>query len=604
MSMILRSLGIGGERRQWAWPHTLWSMAQASASASGRPVTPATAIASTAVWGCVRVISESIATLPLNVYERTAEGRRRATDHALYPILHDRPNPRQTAVEFREQSLYSLLLWGNAYAWIERWPSGRPHYLWFLRPDRVTVKSDNTDPNQVMPRLVYVYRPVAGGELVYPADEILHVRGLSGDGLVGLSPISVHRDAIGNEQAERDFTGRFFANNARPGGVLKVPGRLNGDAAQRLKGTWEAAHRGSENAHRVAVLEEGIEWQALSMPLADAQLIEQRRFSLEEIARIFRVPPHLVGDLSRATFSNVEHQSLDFVIHTLRPWCVRLEQAYASLFFPSETAYYVEHIIDALVRGDLQSRFGAYAVARQNGFLSVNDIRTLENLNSIGAAGDVYLSPLNMIDAQSLVNAPMSTPTPDGSPTTARSLPNDASAVIDEAEWRTLPDDVERRFSAPNWLSANAARGLAWYREGKAGDGIVERTVREARLMAAGTVSEDKAVRMAAWFARHMVDLDAPAANPDHPDYPSPGVVAHALWGGGTRTQSERAMRWAEARVASMQPRATREALPEGIEGDARLLVDAIIGGYDVASIMRDVTIACGDDDAGQNSTD
>ena len=569
MSVIGRALFGHGERRNYWWPHLAQAMA-GNANTTGRPVTPATAVGSTAVWAAVRIISESIATLPLRVYERRDGGRVIATEHPLYPILHDRPNPRQTAVEYREQQLASLLLWGNAYTWIDRWPSGRPRNLWPIRPDRVTVRIDVATENDPVPSLVYVVSTHDGGQRVYAADDILHVRGLSSDGLMGLSPIAVHRDAVGLEQAEREFAGRFFGNNGRPGGVLKVAGRLSNDAAVRLKQSWETAHRGLENAHRVAVLEEGIEWQSMGMPLQDAQFVEQRRFSIEEIARIFRVPLHLMGDLQRATYSNIEHQSIEFVVHTIRPWCVRLEQAYATLLYPSERqALYVEHSVDALLRGDIKSRYDAYAVARQWGWLSVNEIRALENLNSVGVDGDSLIQPLNF--------GPMAGPAPLPDQQTA------ARALVEEITHRAaLPDasgDIEMRaIGSPGWMRRNARRGLAWHEQGLSGDGIVARTVREAREMVAGTVSEDKCRRMAAWFARHMVDLQSPDADPQSDNFPSPGVVAHALWGGGTRAESERAMRWAKARVAELDGADAQMTEGRTLSGDHEDDVTALVG--------------------------
>lgn len=208
MSVIGRALFGAGERRNYWWPHIAQAMA-GTANTTGKAITPQTSVSSTAVWAAVRIISESIATLPLRVYERRDGGRAIATQHPLYPLLHDRPNIRQTAVEFREQQLASLLLWGNSYTWIERWPSGRPRYLWPLRADRVTVKVDVTSQADPVPGLVYVVQTIDGGQMVYAADDILHIRGLSSDGMMGLSPIAVHRDAVGLEMAEREFAARF-----------------------------------------------------------------------------------------------------------------------------------------------------------------------------------------------------------------------------------------------------------------------------------------------------------------------------------------------------------------------------------------------------------
>ena len=595
MSVIGRALFGSNENRNYWWPHLAQAMA-GSANTTGRAVTPTTAVGSTAVWAAVRIISESIATLPLRVYQRGTDGRAIATEHPLYPILHDRPNPRQTAVEYREQQLASLLLWGNAYTWIDRWPSGRPRALWQIRPDRVTVKVDVATEADPVPNLVYVVQTHDGGQRVYPADDILHIRGLSSDGLMGLSPIAVHRDAVGLEQAEREFAGRFFGNNGRPGGVLKVAGRLSNDAAVRLKQSWESAHRGLDNAHRVAVLEEGIEWQSMGMPLQDAQFVEQRRFSIEEIARIFRVPLHLMGDLQRATYSNIEHQSIEFVVHTIRPWCVRLEQSFNTLLYPSERqGLYIEHSVDALLRGDIKSRYDAYAVGRQWGWLSVNEIRSFENLNGVGTDGDSLIQPLNF-------GTMGATPTDVVASTPAQPSAG-ARAIIREVSTRMLEDtdvfDIEERaIEVPDWMRTNVRRGLAWYEDGLAGEGVTAQTVREARQLSAGSCSDAKVRRMAAWFARHMVDLDAPAASPDNPDYPSPGVVAHALWGGGTRGQSERAQRWAKARVAELDGSMQTEgrALPASHEGDALAILGMAYDALDVPGIASSIRASLGDE--------
>jgi len=585
MSAIMRFLQGGEKRALWPWQLGVGM----NDSVTGRAVTPESAIASTAVWASVRVISESLATLPLNVYERLDRGRELRRGHPLYPILHDAPNPKQTAVEFREQQLAALLLWGNAYALIERWPSGRVRWLWPMRPDRVTVRTDVTDEKAPLPGLVYQYQSAFATTVNYPATEVLHVRGLSSDGLVGLSPIQVHRQAVEVEQAEREFAGRFFGNNARPGGILKTQGRLSADAATRLKASWENTHRGLDNAHRVAILEEGLDWVPMSMPLNDAQFIEQRRFSLEEIARIFRVPLHMVGDLSRATFSNIEHQSIEFVTHTIRPWAVRLEQSINSnLFFPSEIGtFYAEHSLDALLRGDVASRYAAYAIGRQWGWLSSNDVRERENLNPIDG-GDVYLSPMNMVDQS------------------AGAVPASDLAVA----MRSQVIELRGAISVPDWMRGNARRGLAWHEKGLSGDGVTDQTLREARAMIAGTVSEDKARRMSAWFARHMGDLDAPSASPDSPDYPSPGVVAHALWGGGNRAQSERAERWAQNRVAELDNQSgmmrsqlphpePRETIPPGLDGDVIAILRLAYDELGVPQMAQAIREALGDDHDG-----
>ena len=580
MSAMLRWLRPDAENRYY-WPHQLLIASQSGTPSTGRSVSPGSSIGSTAVWSCVRIISESIATLPLNVYERIDRGRTINRGHALYTLLHDAPNVRQTAVEYREQMLASLLLFGNSYTLIDRWPSGRARYLWPLRPDRITVRMRIGSENDAVPELVYQYRKEDGTQLVYSADQILHVRGLSADGMVGLSPITVHREAVALEQAEREFAGRFFGNNARPGGVLKTAGKLSPDAAQRLKATWEGAHRGLDNAHRVAILEEGLEWQAMSMPLSDAQFVEQRRFSLEEIARIFRVPLHLVNDLQRSTFSNIEHQGIEFVTHTIRPWCVRIEQALnTALFFPNERGrIYAEHSLDALLRGDVASRYAAYAIGRQWGWYSANDIRERENLNPV-EGGDIYLQPLNYTNQAAI----------DPAVEAVRSLP-----ALANLEQRA------NMIAVPGWMVSNAMQGLVWHRAGRSGN-VSDQTVDEAVEITRGYITPDKIMRMYGYHARHLSDLSVPEAGPEHMDYPSPGVVASALWGGGHLGEAQRAMGWAADYYGATKEfeadRLTevRKELSPHHEGDVIAILRLAYDGLDVPRLAIAVRESLGAD--------
>jgi len=222
---------------------------------------------------------------------------------------------------------------------------------------------------------------------------LLHIPGLGFDGLVGYSPIAMARNAIGMALATEEYGAKFFANGASPGGVLEHPGTLKDP--KKVRESWNAVYEGSGNAHRVAVLEEGMKFQSIGIPPDQAQFLETRKFQTEEICRIFRVPPHLVASLDRATFSNIEHQSISFVVHTIRPWLVRIEQSInRALFLESEKAdYFTEFVVEGLLRGDYVSRMQGYATARQNGWMSANDIRTLENLDRIPEelGGDLYL---------------------------------------------------------------------------------------------------------------------------------------------------------------------------------------------------------------------
>jgi len=358
-------------------------------TASGKTVNERTAMQTTAVYACVRILAETIASLPLNVYRSTDSGKEKAIDHQLYYLLHDEPNPEMTSFVFRETLMSHLLLWGNAYAQIIRDGRGKVLALYPLLPDRMTV--DRTTEGQ----LYYEYRRDTGYVILRPED-ILHIPGLGFDGLVGYSPIAMAKNAIGMAIATEEYGGKFFANGASPGGVLEHPGVVKEPA--RIRESWNAVYQGSGNAHRVAVLEEGMKFQPIGIPPEQAQFLETRKFQTEEICRIFRVPPHLVANLDKATFSNIEHQSISFVVHTIRPWLVRLEQGMnKALLSPSEKGrYFVGFVVDGLLRGDYASRMQGYAIGIQNGFLSPNDVRSLENMNVI-EHGDIYAMNGNML---------------------------------------------------------------------------------------------------------------------------------------------------------------------------------------------------------------
>jgi len=358
-------------------------------TASGKTVNERTAMQTTVVYACVRILAETIASLPLNVYQSTDKGKDKAIDHQLYYLLHDEPNPEMTSFVFRETLMSHLLLWGNAYAQIIRDGRGRVVALYPLLPDRMTV--DRTTDGQ----LYYEYRKDSGYVILRPED-ILHIPGLGFDGLVGYSPIAMAKNAIGMAIATEEYGASFFANGANPGGVLEHPGVVKDPA--RIRESWNAVYQGSGNAHRVAVLEEGMKFQPIGIPPEQAQFLETRKFQTEEICRIFRVPPHLVANLDKATFSNIEHQSISFVVHTIRPWLVRLEQGMnKALLSQSEKGqYFVGFVVDGLLRGDYSSRMQGYAIGIQNGFLSPNDVRTLENMNTI-EHGDVYAMNGNML---------------------------------------------------------------------------------------------------------------------------------------------------------------------------------------------------------------
>jgi HK97 family phage portal protein len=350
----------------------------------------------TAVYSCVRILSETLAGLPLHVYRyNDSGGKEKYLKHPLYKLLHDEPNPEMTSFAFRETLMSHLLLWGNAYAQIIRNARGEVIALYPLMPNKMTVDRDSNG------RLFYLYQrssedvPSLGKDnQVYlaPAD-VLHIPGLGFDGLVGYSPIAMAKNAVGLAIATEEYGAKFFANGAAPGGVLEHPGTIKDP--QKVKDSWNAAYQGSQNAHRVAVLEEGMKYQPIGIAPEQAQFLETRKFQINEIARIFRVPPHMLADLEKSSFSNIEQQSLEFVKYTLDPWVVRWEQSMcrALLSDSEKPTVFIKFNVDGLLRGDYESRMSGYATARQNGWMSANDIRELENLDRIPAelGGDLYL---------------------------------------------------------------------------------------------------------------------------------------------------------------------------------------------------------------------
>lgn len=358
---------------------------------SGKTVNERTAMQTTAVYACVRILAETLASLPLHTYRYTDNGKEKAIDHQLYSLLHDEPNPEMTSFVFRETLMSHLLLWGNAYAQVFRDRSGRVLALYPLLPDKMTVDRDSKG------QVFYQYQ-ADGGPVILRSDSVLHIPGLGFDGLIGYSPIAMAKNAIGMAIATEEYGAKFFANGANPGGVLEHPGVVKDP--KRIRDSWNAVYQGSGNAHRVAVLEEGMKFSPIGIPPEQAQFIATRKFQLNEIARIFRIPPHMIGDLEKSSFSNIEQQSLEFVKYTLDPWVVRWEQSMQKvLLLPTEKKeYFVKFNVDGLLRGDYQSRMNGYAVGRQNGWLSSNDIRELENLNRIPEelGGDLYLVNGNM----------------------------------------------------------------------------------------------------------------------------------------------------------------------------------------------------------------
>ena len=370
-------------------------------STSGKTVTERSAMQMTAVYSCVRILAEAIAGLPLHLYTYKEDGgKEKAIGHPLYLLLHDEPNPEMSSFVFRETLMTHLLLWGNAYAQIIRNGKGEVVALYPLMPNRMTVDRDSSG------QLFYSYQmnnsdapTMKTGTVFLKPSDVLHIPGLGFDGLVGYSPIAMAKNAIGLAIATEEYGAKFFANGATPGGLLEYPGTVKDP--DRVRESWNKGFSGSQNAGKVAILEEGMKYTPISIAPEQAQFLETRKFQINEIARIFRVPPHMVGDLEKSSFSNIEQQSLEFVKYTLDPWVVRWEQSLSrALFTPEEKKqYFFKFNVEGLLRGDYQSRMNGYATARQNGWMSANDIRELENLDRIPAeeGGDLYLINGNML---------------------------------------------------------------------------------------------------------------------------------------------------------------------------------------------------------------
>jgi len=377
------------------------SMFYSGPSSAGAFVNEQTAMQTAAVHACVRVIAEAVASLPLNVYRYEDRATRTVPDHPLFMLLKNAPNPEMTSFSFREALMTHLLLHGNAYAQIIRNGSGRVEALYPLLPDKMDVSRGSSG------EIYYTYwrdrdenNSGGDGEVVtLRKDQVLHIPGLSFNGLVGLSPIALARNSIGIAAATEEYGAAFFKNGATPGGLLEVPTSIKDPT--KIRETWDTVYKGANNASRIAVMSDGMKFHVVSVPPNEAQFLETRKFQLAEIARIFRVPLHMVGDLDKSSFSNIEQQSMEFVKYTLEPWVVRWEQAlWQALLLPGEQqTHFIKFNLDGLLRGDYETRMNGYATGIQNGFLCPNDIRRLENHNEIpfDEGGDNFMVNGSMV---------------------------------------------------------------------------------------------------------------------------------------------------------------------------------------------------------------
>jgi HK97 family phage portal protein len=371
-----------------------------TSTVSGVSVNDQTAMQLAAVWACVRVLSEGLAALPIIVYKRDGDSRSRADGHWLYDLLHDQPNPEMTPFSFKQAMMVALCTKGNAYAYIQKNRLGDAVALYPIPQDQYSVA-----PKRRTDQSIYYEVSGAGGtgRQEFNSSEILHIPGLGFNGLVGLSPIEYHKQAIGLGLAAQQFGASFFGNGANPGGLLKTEKKLNPDSIERLRTQFTEKYSGIGNARRPAILEEGMDWQQMSINPNESQFLETQKYQVTDICRIFRVPPHMVMDLERATWNNIEWQGMAFVRDTLQPWLILWEEAISwKLISPRDRkVFYAEFLTDSLLRGDTLKRYQAYNIGRNGGWLSANNIRQLENMNSI-EGGDEYLVPVNMQPATSL----------------------------------------------------------------------------------------------------------------------------------------------------------------------------------------------------------
>ena len=377
MSLLTRALSaIGLERRSVPGGDAYWSN---FASLSNGTVNPTTAQSVSAVYACVQAISETTASLPLILFKRTGDDRERATDHPLYRVLHDMANPEQTALECREYLQACVLLRGNAYARIVRGYDGQVRELWPLPANVNVLRLENG-------RLGYEYTDSKGAVHRLLADEVLHLRHrLGDDGVLGISPIAAARGVVELAMAESDHGVNTFRNGAKMLGVLKFPGKLKTEQRESIRTSWATQHAGGTNAGKTAILEEGVDFQTLSMSLEDAEWIAARQFSVEEVARLFRVPPTVIGDLRHGNYSNSVEMARQFVTMTLRRHLVAWEQAIAKqlLTEAGRRIYFAEHQVEGLLRGDATNRADFYDKGIKAGWLLKSEARRLENLPTI-----------------------------------------------------------------------------------------------------------------------------------------------------------------------------------------------------------------------------
>lgn len=495
-----------------------------------------TALTYSAVFACVRIIAETMGVLGVDVYQQLpGDRRRKLEDDPAAVLLGLNPNSEMGPMLFREVLTAHALLWGNGYGEIERDRMGRPVALWPIEPHRVTpIRNRNG-------KLLYRVQQPSGGTVVLEAAQVFHLRGLGYDGVQGYSVVALARDSIALGLTAERFGSQLFGSGGRPSGVLEFPGQLDPEGRVALREQWEGAYGGNRSG-RVAVLEQGLKFTPLSIPPDDAQFLETRKLQVVEVCRWFRVPPHLVQDLERATFSNIEEQGIGFVQHTMLPWVRRHEQE-AERKLTADPSRRVRYNLDTLLRGNVQARFQAYSIGRQWGWMSANDVRRLEGMDPVDGL-DEYLRPLNMVDATEpapAADAPAAAepkagePPPQGElPAPSRHLPAAAGEALRstlERVARIERDRIERRARQLGQDAGAFADWLDGFLEQHRAH-VLEQVQPHARMLGAALGIEQDAVdaavqRWAGQYVRAAADavvtawrcgnLDASACWQDRP---------------------------------------------------------------------------------------
>ena len=503
-------------------------------SDTGKAITPTVALSCVTVNACVQAIATELAKLPWSVLSRGDSGRRVRDEHPVHRLLNVAPNEHMTSLAWRELMLTSACLTGNAYSLIERTPDGRPMALHFLRPDLMEVQRIGTG------EVAYMYGGGRDeqGRAVFSSNEIFHLMWMSPDGLLGYSPLSFARQAIGLSIAAEAFGASYWRNASRPSGVLSTDKELTPEAVQRMRESWEARMRGVESAGAIAVLEGGLKYQQISLSPQDSQWLEGRAFQREEICAMFRVPPSVIGMGQKQSYASAEQANREWVTNCLSSWAARLEAEARRKLFRADERLDTEISFDAMLRADMMTRYRGFSIARQFGFMSVNEIRAEIGRNAIGPEGDVFLQPANMIPAATpyggdnfadLTDPDLLGDEPDTEPAEERAL------TLEEIDLR--PTEA---------MAGNAQRGLELRREyGRGGTAVGVARARDIANRA--RLSPDTVMRMVSFFARHEVDKQASGWKQGEEGYPSAGLVAWLLWGGDSGRS------WAEAKAEQIK---------------------------------------------------